>query len=127
MKFGTEPGRQRPAPPKTFFRARTPYGPPSSEPAAPPFWRRLSSTCGVFTHVTLEPAPSLRLRSGPSSVPAPDPLRLRSVELTQRASVTEQSVDDHWAGGTLGLVASARNARGRDWTGRGGAKREHRL
>lgn len=63
MKFGTEPGRPRPAPPKTSLRARTPYGPPSSEPAAPPFWLRLSSTCGVFTHVTLarpQPPPPIR-------------------------------------------------------------------
>lgn len=97
LKFGTDPGRPRPAPPKTSMRARTPYPPPSSEPLAPPFWLKQGSTCGVFTHVTSEPAPSLRLRSGPSPVPAPYPLRLRSVKLMQRASVTGQSV-----GGSLG-------------------------
>lgn len=51
----------------------------------------MSSTCGVFTHVTSEPAPSLRLRAGPAPRPRPTSVRLRSAELTLPAARTERS------------------------------------
>lgn len=106
---GTEvrdrPGRPRPAPPKTSKRARTPYWPPSSQPSAPPFWRRLSSTCGVFTHVTLRPAPQASAPIRP--LPCPRPTSAAAARRRANAQRFFNRAKRRWLTGQAGLWASS--------------------